>query len=88
MLLVASLLSKPRSLKVHCITQGPWTTCHAQDDDGLKYLQKRDYGRVPTYLVERKMELAEAAEAAARAKEAALIPPGGWTSFSWAQVTR
>jgi hypothetical protein len=48
-----------------------------QDDDGLKYLQKRDYGRVPAYLVERKMELAEAAEAAARAKEAALIPPGG-----------
>lgn len=47
-----------------------------QDDETGKYLNKRDYGRVPAYLLERKMELAEHAEAVVRAKEAALIPPG------------
>lgn len=50
---------------------------HATDDDGSKYLAKRDYGRVPAYLVERKMEMAADYEASIRAKEAALIPPGG-----------
>ncbi|MEW5301363.1 MAG: hypothetical protein WDW36_004226 [Sanguina aurantia] len=45
-------------------------------DDGSKYLAKRDYGRVPAYLVERKMEMAADYEASIRAKEAALIPPG------------
>lgn len=49
---------------------------HATDDDGSKYLAKRDYGRVPAYLVERKMEMAADYEASIRAKEAALIPPG------------
>mmetsp|Transcript_25560 Transcript_25560/g.64845 ORF Transcript_25560/g.64845 Transcript_25560/m.64845 type:complete len:296 (-) Transcript_25560:370-1257(-) len=47
-----------------------------KEDDSSKYLKKKDYGRVPEYLVERKMELAEHADAVARAKEAALIPPG------------
>ncbi|GIL80107.1 hypothetical protein Vretimale_12930 [Volvox reticuliferus] len=41
-----------------------------------KYLNKKDYGQVPQYLLERKMQMAADAEAAARAKEAALIPPG------------
>lgn len=42
----------------------------------MKYLQKRDYGRVPNYLLERKLELVEQQEEVLRAKEAALIPPG------------
>jgi len=46
-----------------------------QEDDS-KYLQKQDYGRVPNYLLERKIELAAQVEAEERAKEAALIPPG------------
>jgi len=45
-------------------------------DDGLKYLQKRDYGRVPNYLLERKVEMLEQQEQQLRAKEAAMIPPG------------
>ncbi|PNH09884.1 hypothetical protein TSOC_003443 [Tetrabaena socialis] len=43
---------------------------------GDKYLNKKDYGQVPSYLLERKLQMAADVEAAARAKEAALIPPG------------
>jgi len=42
----------------------------------MKYLKKEDYGRVPSYLLERKIELAAQQEAQERMKEAALIPPG------------
>ncbi|GLC39541.1 hypothetical protein PLESTB_001628700 [Pleodorina starrii] len=45
-------------------------------DSAEKYLNKKDYGQVPQYLLERKMQMAADMEAAARAKEAALIPPG------------
>jgi len=55
----------------------PHTHTCAQEDE-LKYLQKQDYGRVPTYLLERKIELAAQAEAEERMKEQALIPPGAW----------
>lgn len=49
----------------------------AQDaDDGQKFLKKKDYGRVPTYLLERKLELVEQHDAELKAKEAALIPAG------------
>ncbi|KXZ51626.1 hypothetical protein GPECTOR_12g590 [Gonium pectorale] len=44
--------------------------------DSASYLNKKDYGQVPQYLLERKMQMAADVEAAARAKEAALIPPG------------
>ncbi|GFH13672.1 enkurin domain-containing protein [Haematococcus lacustris] len=47
-----------------------------KDDDAAKYLQKKDYGRIPSYLLDRKLELAEQVADAQRAKEAALIPPG------------
>ncbi|KAJ9513997.1 hypothetical protein QJQ45_021078 [Haematococcus lacustris] len=47
-----------------------------QEDDAAKYLQKKDYGRIPSYLLDRKLELAEQVADAQRAKEAALIPPG------------
>lgn len=46
------------------------------EDDGLKYLKKKDMGKVPTYLLNRKMELAAEQEAKERAKEASTIPPG------------
>lgn len=39
-------------------------------------LAKKDYGRVPKYLVDRKTEMAMQYEAQQLAKEAALIPPG------------
>mmetsp|Transcript_12775 Transcript_12775/g.34834 ORF Transcript_12775/g.34834 Transcript_12775/m.34834 type:complete len:297 (-) Transcript_12775:213-1103(-) len=45
-------------------------------EDEMKYLKKQDYGRVPSYLLERKIELAAQQEAEERMKEAALIPPG------------
>ena len=45
-------------------------------DEAQKYLNKRDYGRVPSYLMERKMELAEQAEEKERQKEMAMVPPG------------
>lgn len=48
----------------------------AQPDDGDKYLKKKDFGRVPTYLLERKLELVEQHEADLRAREAAMIPAG------------
>lgn len=48
----------------------------AQPDDGEKYLKKKDFGRVPTYLLERKLELVEQHEADLRAREAAMIPAG------------
>ena len=38
---------------------------------------KPGYGQVPTYLLERKMELAAEEDAKVAAREAALIPPGG-----------
>eukprot|EP00201_Polytomella_parva_P013485 CAMPEP_0175061004 /NCGR_PEP_ID=MMETSP0052_2-20121109/13348_1 /TAXON_ID=51329 ORGANISM="Polytomella parva, Strain SAG 63-3" /NCGR_SAMPLE_ID=MMETSP0052_2 /ASSEMBLY_ACC=CAM_ASM_000194 /LENGTH=259 /DNA_ID=CAMNT_0016326819 /DNA_START=337 /DNA_END=1116 /DNA_ORIENTATION=- len=47
-----------------------------ESNDALKYLQKRDFGRIPQYLLERKLEMAADMEARERAKEAALIPPG------------
>ncbi|KAG2494455.1 hypothetical protein HYH03_007507 [Edaphochlamys debaryana] len=40
------------------------------------YMAKRDFGQVPQYLLERKLQMAADQEAAVRAKEAALIPPG------------
>ncbi|KAL6763406.1 flagellar/basal body protein [Haematococcus lacustris] len=49
---------------------------NAPKDDAAKYLQKKDYGRIPSYLLDRKLELAEQVADAQRAKEAALIPPG------------
>lgn len=45
-------------------------------DDPEAFLQKRDYGRVPEYLLERKMQLAEEYDAVQAAKQAALIPAG------------
>ncbi|GAX83094.1 hypothetical protein CEUSTIGMA_g10520.t1 [Chlamydomonas eustigma] len=45
-------------------------------DDGLKYLHKPDFGRVPTYLLQRKIDLIDQQESEMRAREAALIPPG------------
>lgn len=45
-------------------------------DDGLKYLHKHDFGRVPTYLLERKIENIEKQEQEMRDREAAMIPPG------------
>ncbi|PNW79608.1 hypothetical protein CHLRE_08g359850v5 [Chlamydomonas reinhardtii] len=45
-------------------------------DSADKYINKKDYGQVPQYLLERKMQMAAEVEAQARAKEAALIPPG------------
>lgn len=45
----------------------------SQADDGEKYLKKKDFGRVPTYLLERKLELVEQHEAELRAREAAMM---------------
>lgn len=45
-------------------------------NDGQRYLQKKDYGKLPEYLMDRKIELARQYEAELAAKEAALIPPG------------
>lgn len=45
-------------------------------DGGAKYLQKPDFGRVPTYLLERKIELLEQQDAQIRAREAAMVPAG------------
>ena len=59
----------------------------ATQDDDLKYLNKQDYGRVPTYLLERKIELAAQQEAEERMKEAALIPPGVFVGVACVQVT-
>ena len=42
-----------------------------------RYLQKRDYGQVPQYLIERKIEMGQEYEEEVRAKEAALLPKGG-----------
>jgi hypothetical protein len=47
----------------------------ARQEEGV-YLAKKDYGRVPHYLVERKAEMVAIYEAEVAAKEAALIPPG------------
>lgn len=48
----------------------------ARSDDGAAYIQKDDYGQVPTYLLQRKMQLAEEQEALQAAKVAAQIPAG------------
>jgi hypothetical protein len=45
-------------------------------DDSVNYLHKPDFGRVPTYLLQRKIDLIDQQEAEMRAREAALIPPG------------
>lgn len=42
------------------------------------YMQKTEYGQVPAYLLQRKMELARQEEAMLAAKQAAQIPPGGF----------
>jgi hypothetical protein len=49
----------------------------ARRDPGEEFLVKPGYGQVPTYLLERKMELAAEEAAKVAAREAALIPPGG-----------
>lgn len=46
------------------------------DKQEPNYMQKKDFGQVPNYLLERKMQMAADVEAQQRAKEAALIPPG------------
>jgi len=45
-------------------------------DDGSKYLTKPDFGRVPNYLLQRKVQLLEQEEEQLRLREAASIPPG------------
>lgn len=45
-------------------------------DDGLKYRNKPDFGRVPTYLLERKLEMFDKQESELRAKEMSHVPPG------------
>jgi hypothetical protein len=47
----------------------------------------KDFGRVPQYLIKRKMELAEAEAVQQEAKEKAWIPPGGWPSAQPVQCT-
>eukprot|EP00878_Enallax_costatus_P033014 GHUV01036380.1.p1 GENE.GHUV01036380.1~~GHUV01036380.1.p1 ORF type:complete len:236 (+),score=83.94 GHUV01036380.1:656-1363(+) len=48
----------------------------ARSDESSAFLQKNDYGQVPAYLLERKMQLAQQQEAMKAAKVAAQIPPG------------
>ncbi|KAF6265685.1 calmodulin-binding-domain-containing protein [Scenedesmus sp. NREL 46B-D3] len=48
----------------------------SRQDGGAAYLQKSEYGQVPAYLLQRKMELAQQEEAMRAAKHAAQIPPG------------
>eukprot|EP00798_Chlamydomonas_sp_ICE-L_P005389 gene5389-5611_t len=45
-------------------------------DDQQKYLTKKDYGRVPSYLLDRKVAMQERMEEEQRSKEAANVPPG------------
>eukprot|EP00882_Tetradesmus_deserticola_P031888 GHRQ01036068.1.p1 GENE.GHRQ01036068.1~~GHRQ01036068.1.p1 ORF type:complete len:247 (+),score=80.07 GHRQ01036068.1:247-987(+) len=48
----------------------------SRQDSAAAYLQKSEYGQVPAYLLQRKMELAQQEEAMQAAKHAAQIPPG------------
>jgi hypothetical protein len=48
----------------------------SRDDSGAAYLQKSEYGQVPAYLLQRKVELAQQEAAMQAAKQAAQIPPG------------
>jgi hypothetical protein len=48
----------------------------SRSDGGAAYLQKSEYGQVPAYLLQRKMELAQQEEAMQAAKHAARIPAG------------
>jgi hypothetical protein len=48
----------------------------SRSDGGAAYLQKSEYGQVPAYLLQRKMELAQQEEAMQAAKHAAQIPAG------------
>jgi hypothetical protein len=48
----------------------------SRSDGGTAYLQKSEYGQVPAYLLQRKMELAQQEEAMQAAKHAAQIPAG------------
>ena len=72
----------------------PWAVkAEAWRDPGEEFLVKPGYGQVPTYLLERKMELAAEEDAKVAAREAALIPPGGvcrvggWSGFAeWGLV--
>lgn len=49
--------------------------------DGSAFLQKSNYGQVPSYLLERKMQLAQEQEALQAAKLAAQIPAGAVVFF-------
>lgn len=48
----------------------------SRDDASTGYVHKRDYGQVPQYLVDRKIEMAAEYEARMAAKHASLVPPG------------
>lgn len=48
----------------------------SKSDDGAAFLQKSNYGQVPSYLLERRMQMAQEQEALQAAKVAAQIPPG------------
>jgi hypothetical protein len=48
----------------------------SRSDGGAAYLQKSEYGQVPAYLLQRKMEMAQQEEAMQAAKHAAQIPAG------------
>jgi len=54
-----------------CLRQKP-----AEAPPGTDWKQKENYGKVPAYLQERKVELAEAAAARKAAEEAEAVPPG------------
>lgn len=49
----------------------------SSSDGGDGSSAHKDFGRVPQYLIKRKMELAEAEAVQQEAKEKAWIPPGG-----------
>jgi hypothetical protein len=55
---------------------GSTRVARSASEEEEAFVQKRDYGKVPQYLVERKAEMAAAYDAQIAAKEAALIPPG------------
>jgi hypothetical protein len=48
----------------------------SRHDSGAAYLQKSEYGQVPAYLLQRKMEMAQQEAAMQAAKQAAQIPAG------------
>eukprot|EP00798_Chlamydomonas_sp_ICE-L_P001582 gene1582-32970_t len=65
-----------RENRMNACATAPRQQYAAKDDDGHKYLTKKDYGRVPEYIVDRKIEMAERMEQEQRDKDAARIPPG------------